>query len=239
MNKKIASQIHLSLERYISPDSHLDGEMMQKEWFPEVNADIFLSHSHRNEDIIIGFAGWLYHSFGLVSFIDSQIWGYSNDLLREIDNKFCFQEASNTYNYNLRNESTSHVHMMLLIALAKMLNKTECLFFINTTEAITTISEMINRTKSPWIYSEIALSKMIRIQKLKRRETVKLFESSNEIQKSYSATVPIDHTLDLEHLTELRIDDMNNWHNLYKKNKLFATYREYPLDLLYYMNLNE
>lgn len=53
---------------------------MQSYWFPKINADIFLSHSHKDEKLIIAFAGWLKDTFNLDVFIDSCIWGYSNDL---------------------------------------------------------------------------------------------------------------------------------------------------------------
>jgi hypothetical protein len=129
--------------------------------------------------------------------------------------------------------------MMLLVALAKMLDKTECLFFINTGDSTIKVSETINKTKSPWIYSEIAISQMIRVQKLNRNRTVKLFESGGEIQKSFSVTVPVNHPLDLSHLSDLSIDDISNWYTLYNKNKQLSTYKKYPLDLLYYMNLKK
>lgn len=221
-----------SLNEYISPDGIIDGRTMQQDWFPQVDADIFLSHSHRNEDTVIGFAGWLYEKFGLTSFIDSEIWGYSNDLLKAIDRKFCYKSESRTYDYDLRNESTSHVHMMLLVALAKMMDKTECLFLINTDDSIMA-SETLNRTKSPWIYSEVALSQIVRIQDIKREKTVRLFESGGEIQKSFSQTVPVEHYVDMGHLTKLSIDDLKSWMKLCKVNKEYNIYREYPLDLLY------
>ena len=183
---------------------------------------------------MIAFAGWLYECFGLISFIDSQIWGYSNDLLKVIDAKYCYQQESRTYNYNLRNESTSHVHMMLLIALAKMMNKTECLFFLNTEESIT-VAETLNKTKSPWIYSELALSQIVRIQDITRKKIVRLFDSGGEIQKSFSTTVPIDLPVDTSHLTKLSINELNKWRELHLDNDKFNTYREYPLDLLYSM----
>src|SRR5438270_6099619 len=49
----------------------LDGQAIRDAWFPQVQADVFLSHSHRNEEDVLMFAGWLDYTFGLKAFIDS------------------------------------------------------------------------------------------------------------------------------------------------------------------------
>ncbi|HEX4053865.1 MAG TPA: hypothetical protein VHX86_06340 [Tepidisphaeraceae bacterium] len=140
----------------------LDGAKIQESWFPQVTADVFLSHSHSNEDLILMLAGWLDDRFGLKSFVDSAIWGYAGTLLRTIDDKYCWQRESETYNYQLRNKSTSHVHMMLTTALGMMIHKTECLLFVNTPEAIAT-SEVVAgpQTYSPWIYAELTMAGIV------------------------------------------------------------------------------
>ena len=55
-----------------------DGTRLGKEWFPEIEADIFISHSHADEKLAKGLAGWLHSTFGLNCFIDSCVWGYSD-----------------------------------------------------------------------------------------------------------------------------------------------------------------
>lgn len=47
---------------------------MQVSWFPQIKADVFISHSHSDEKLAIIFAGWLYNAFGLTAFIDSCVW---------------------------------------------------------------------------------------------------------------------------------------------------------------------
>ena len=52
-------------------------------------------------------AGYLKHTYGIECFIDSCVWGYANDLLKEIDNRYCrYQETdpqikSNTISMSL------------------------------------------------------------------------------------------------------------------------------------------
>ena len=112
-----------TLDSFISPDGSINGSKMQSNWFPQIDADIFISHSHRDEKMAITLAGWLDEIFGISTFIDSCIWGYSNDLLRQIDNKHCLNPSGETYSYEKRNNSTSHVHMMLSTALNMMMMK--------------------------------------------------------------------------------------------------------------------
>jgi len=61
---------------------------MQDFWFPQINANIFISHSHNDEKKAITLAGWISETFHLKAFIDSCVWKCSNDLLKIIDNDF-------------------------------------------------------------------------------------------------------------------------------------------------------
>lgn len=214
-----------TLKDYALNEGVLDGSKMQSNWFPKVDADIFISHSHKDEKRAIALAGWLYETFGIKAFIDSCIWGYSNDLLRLIDNKHCYQEASKTYNYYLRNYSTSHVHMMLSVALTMMIDHSECIFFLNTPNSISA-SSTVNKTESPWIYSEIAVTQMIR-QKTPRRRIVKetrYFSKGGVLNES----LKIQYDADLSHLAEINIDTFNKW-----KKDFIKTNANDALDKLY------
>ncbi len=105
-----------ALSEFIRQDNSLDGSAIQSEWFPQIDADVFLSHSHNDLETAIIVSGWLEKHLGLTSFIDSTVWGYCDQLLRELDNDYCLM-PNNLYNYQLRNKSTAHVHMMLSTAL--------------------------------------------------------------------------------------------------------------------------
>jgi len=150
------------LDKFLLGDASLDGTAMQNNWFPEIEANIFISHSHTDEDLAKGLAGFLYRRFGLVSFIDSCVWGYADDLLQKIDDDYCLNEKKGVYNYGKRNYSTSHVHMMLATALTMMIDKAECIIFINSPESISTSDTIENRTRSPWIYHEIGMTQLVR-----------------------------------------------------------------------------
>ncbi|MDX1956930.1 MAG: hypothetical protein SFU98_00055 [Leptospiraceae bacterium] len=199
---------------------------MQQEWFPQINSDIFISHSHRDEKLAITFAGWLNAKFGLKCFIDSCIWGYGNKLLEIIDRKYCPNEKGG-YDYDKRNVSTSHVHMMLSSALAMMIDKTECLFFLNTNNSsisLDDIGRVENKTLSPWIYYEIGIARMIRIRVPQSHR--KVFSKSLLLEGD--EYLKIAYPLNINHLSELTLDNLIKWVENYSLKN-----REHPLDILY------
>ena len=171
------------LDNYITEDI-LDGTAIQDDWFPQIKCDIFISHSHKDENLAIALAGWLSDTFGLKAFVDSSIWGYADELveiLKKMDESF-----------NENNYITSHVHNMLTVALMEMIDKTECLFFLKTPN-----STFFDGTLSPWIYTEIGISKII--QKRRPQRPMQISDSR------------IAYELDLSHLTEIDYRDLNEW----------------------------
>ena len=218
--------VRKALNNYIYDNiEQLNGTQIQNDWFPTVNADIFLSHSHMDEKLVIGLAGWLYKKFGLISFIDSCVWGYANDLLKDIDDEYSSMD-SNTYYYKKCIISSSHVHMMLSMALFKMIDKTECLFFINTPSSIAVANsiECADKTLSPWIYAELEMSRLVRKKKLSEYRSKDTFESYQDVLKH---GVVINYDITLEHLIDLREEDLANWekYNISKSKE--------ALDILY------
>lgn len=47
-----------SLDKYLSPNGELKASEIEKDWFPDFKADVFLSHSHKDERDVIIFAGF-------------------------------------------------------------------------------------------------------------------------------------------------------------------------------------
>lgn len=220
--------VEKELDSFILDDGSIDGEALQNDWFPEVEADIFLSHSHGDQEIAMAFAAMLKEEFGLTAFIDSCVWGYADNLLKKIDDVYCRNAKGDMYDYGKRNFSTSHVHMMLSGALTKMMDKAECLMFINTPNSITT-SDVMDQTKSPWIFNEIATSMVLRKNKPERHfELVKAFnfEAAEKKQK-----LDVSYNVDLNHLTLLHTPDLSEWRHARKGER--DTPGTYALDQLY------
>ncbi len=237
LNEFTKNRIIPILENYLSANNVIDGSKIQSDWFPQVKADVFISHSHNDLVQAITLAGWLNNKFGLTVFIDSNIWGHSDKLLKQLDNKYCLKENGD-YSYESRNYSTAHVHLLLETALMMMIDKTECVFFLNTPNSIS-ISNARHKpqTKSPWIYSELSITKYIRKKKLEiYRPKEKLFskalrESTGKFEMLFNA--------DLDHLTKLEIRHLVEWEKAYQNElNLFPRNNDiYPLDILYEKNI--
>ena len=221
-----SNTVRAKLDSFISSGSTMDGTAIQKTWFPEIECDIFISHSHLNEDTAFALAGWLWENFELKAFIDSSIWGYADDLLWELDKKFC-SNGKDSFNYRQRNHSTSHVHMMLSTAISMMIHKTECLFFLNTPQSIKSYGS-IDKTQSPWLYLEIATSQFVEKTKPMRpvlESKRHLYsEGSENLEKGFKAEYEI--TAALKGLTKLEFEDLILWEK-------YPITMQHPLDDLY------
>lgn len=227
------------ISSFANGDGSLDGTKMQENWFPQIEADIFISHSHKDEKLAIALAGWLKKTFGLTTFIDSCVWGYANDLLKTIDNKYCLKDM-HSYSYEKRNYSTSHVHMMLSVALTQMIDNTECLFFLNTPKSITP-DTIINQTESPWIYSEITTSQLIRKKRLEEYRHVALTESLSTFSEGGKRIPHFRYDLSVNHLTDIDNIVLKNWVKSWRDEGRFChdfpqcpeSLRVHALDKLY------
>lgn len=221
--------INENLIDFLDDDYVFDASAIQKDWFPQINADIFISHSHRDEKTAKALAMWLKNEFNLTAFIDSAVWGYFEDLLLTIQQTTDLASA------------TSHVHMMLNMALMQMIDKTECLFFLNTPNSITLSNEIDAGTYSPWIYSELGISQMID-KKLPERYTRQAFSSRGSESLLLIEDAKFRYDLDISHLITLGNSELNAWHQKvnpteFRANALRyagqATYKKHPLDVLY------
>ena len=217
--------IKKSLDEYINQQGYINMSDISKEWFPLVKCDIFLSHSHNDLDIVKGLVGFFKKRFNIDTFVDSYIWGYCNDLLREIDNKYCRKENS-FFDYDKRNYSTAHVHMMLSNSLNKMINKSECIIFLESENSLDVKEIIENGTSSPWIYSELIATKLIQIKPPKRfskEEKRAVFENSIELPESFKPM----YRGEVSHLEKLTVHCLKSVEN---KN---LTLKEEYLDEIY------
>lgn len=227
--KEQAKEIKTKLLSIVVGDGHiLNGDEIQQNWFPKVECDVFISHSHKDTGLAVAIAGWLYKEFDLLAFVDSEIWGNSQDLLKEIDELFCRNADGNTYDYLRRNQSTSHVHLMLDMALAQMIDNTECLFFLNTPNSVCLDDIKDSKTLSPWIFSEINLSNILRIQTPERFSTTSSYSTGGVLQERANDSI-MKHPLYLKEFIPLYQGDIIKWQqqcspNLRKKKSLDMLY---------------
>lgn len=213
-----------------------DGTKMESDWFPTIEADVFISHSHIDEKLAQGIAGWLNAQFGLKCFIDSCVWNYSDDLLEMINSKYSDKRENATggylYDYKKCNTASKHVNIMLSVALQRMIDKTEVTILLNTNNSIAKYENVYDKaTYSPWIYSEVICTQIVRKKPLKeyrKGETIlkHIYESfqMRDVVSEFRAA----YELSIEHLTEINIDMLLKWKKMYEDKEI-----SYPLDYLY------
>jgi hypothetical protein len=181
------------------------------------------------------------------------VWGYCDDLLRQIDDEHCKNNNGNIYDYDCRNYTTSHVHMMLSTALTEMIDNTECIMFYNTPNSVSLVddlkiikNEKKKVTLSPWVYHELAMTSLVRIHEPNR--TIPLLEDVIE-HRAYSEKNNINVEYDigkyLEEMIPITLDDLKLWEKNYKilTHKLDGGYISnirgyedvFPLDVLYHI----
>lgn len=207
------------LKNYVIDSDTVNATEVQKDWFPEVSADIFISHSHADIKQVTKIADFLYEKLGLICFIDSYAWGYFNDLTNLL-----LEGESLT----LENVSyvSSNVHMMLSMALSNMIDKCECLIFYNTPNSLP-INSYFHKTTSPWIYNELVISKIIRRKsKAEHRMLLENFSKTASIvnKKFY-------YDVDMSHLNNITVKNFKSWIQYCPKkyNALDKLYKMYNL----------
>lgn len=201
----------------------IDGSELKSHWFSEIEAHVFISHSHADKQLAVGLAGYL-HSMGLRPFVDSLVWGDCNKLINAIDQRFCWNDdTKTTYNYKSRNYSTSHVHMMLASALAETIDRCELVIFLNTPNSIQASDSRdapAKTTASPWIYHELITTQIVRPKSYKNRplpgiamDSLRSKPANNIVEASFQ----VKYKAPTGHLTKLTIDDLENFNTRGKK----------------------
>lgn len=194
----------------------IDGDKVMRNWFRQVDANVFISHSHNDRALAHGLAGYLHEELGLRPFVDSLVWGSADGLLKEFDDRYCQAKPGSAYRYEYdkRNYSTSHVHMMLATSLSEAIDRCECIIFLNTPRSIQ-VSDAEEHasevTASPWIYHELNTSRLVRRRPIKR---VRLTTRSAQVE-SYVADAAepfhLDYAAPLAHLARLDQVDIVKW----------------------------
>ena len=196
----------------------IDGTALQREWFPEIKADVFISHSHSDTRLAIKFASWLQKNFGLKSFIDSCVWKHVDSLIKTIDDRFC-KRTDGSYDYDKKNRTNAHVYLMLTIALQQMIDKAECLFFLKTPNSLSVNDEIAHKTQSAWLHSEVTISRLIE-KKIPLRLRPALTASITNMKQPV-----FEYNVDLNHLAKITYTHLYEWEKNYSRGN--------ALDILY------
>jgi len=225
------------IKQYLNENKELSADRIKDHWFPKINCDIFISHSHIDEETALAFSGWLYSEFEIVSFIDSKLWKYTNNLLKKIDNIYTINSNEKTYDYDKRNYSTSHAHVMLSSSLVEMIDSSECLLFIDGEGSSSFKSDLETNTQSPWIYTELTVSEVIRrvipgryTESIRKNAGLEHFNISESVATE-DAKLKVNYSLlpILSKIPKISFENLDTW----KNNKKEVNSKLENLDTLY------
>lgn len=167
----------------------IDADQIQQNIFPNYKKyDVFISHSHQDLELVQKFAYYLRNTLGLKVFIDSEVWGYVDDLLMSVNNQYA-KIGEKLYDYKKCNLNASVIYLMLSNAIHDVINETECLFFINTPNSINSEENIEETTESPWIYDELKTTSII---KPKISDRIKAMIDVYKIHQKSSQNVIVD-----------------------------------------------
>lgn len=180
----------------------IDGNEIEEKWFPKINAQVFISHSHADERLAYALSGWLNSALGVSSFIDSAVWGYREDLIRKLS------EGESVFDWP---RMVEYVDCMLMKSLMQMIDQCECLIFINTPNSICA-KGVVSKTYSPWIFSELNASRYIRTNvpgRYELRKVATMDEAVKNSQSNFSKKMILNAPVN--HLGELDINSLLRW----------------------------
>lgn len=84
-----------------------------------------------------------------------------------------------------------------------MIDSTECVIFLDTPNSLKMDENSLSQTESPWIYSELLTTKMIR-QLVPKRKSAQPFRFDDS---SVHSNLKVTYDLDLSHLYNLSINN--------------------------------
>lgn len=194
----------------------LSGSDIESNWFPKLMNHVFISHSHQDEDLALALAGALKHWMELDAFVDSSVWGYYADLQKLIYQKITSLrgEVYGVQRAELEDSIVSHVHCMLTKSLVQMMDQCECLIFLNTPSSIgiRDVRGMSHETYSPWIYTEVEVSRFLRTHEDSRRPKMRKFAESVEgLAMDEAIRDIISYPLNLDHFGKVDSDGVWKW----------------------------
>lgn len=175
-----------------------------KDWFPESNCHIFMSHSHKDRDLAIKIANYLYRNYRIKTFIDSDYWQYVDEAIKEINFKYSRLPKPN--NKHLKYESCLKVgtnfYLTLSNALMDEIDKSDCCLFLNTNNSIVSTRNDEEVTYSPWIYTELNVIDKIREKAHKDISLLDPMEVAGLEWLTESKVATEAHTVNVEYLVD-------------------------------------
>lgn len=191
-------------------DGVIDGDVLESAWYPQLKFDVFISHSHTNLDKAMALSAAIKALLGIDAFVDSCVWKCRDQLIEKLRELTGNNPAKPCANPRDESEIIAHADMMLNNSLMRMIDSCECLMFLDTPRSICR-DGLVSKTFSAWLYSEIVISKYIRISVPERHRKCRRMLNEGYGPAMDSFALKISHGVDLAHLKQLTPGMFMKW----------------------------
>ena len=141
------------IKKLIDNQPTVSGQDIMNEVFPEIQADIFVSHSHADVKLAKDLAYYLSTQCKCKVFIDEYAWGNADEILKYMN--MSAKTKDGYYSYEGCNRNAAAAYMILANAIAAMLHKCKLFIFVESEHSIRGNAK--NETASPWLFYELQL----------------------------------------------------------------------------------
>lgn len=197
----------------------IDHKELLDNWFPDTGCHIFMSHSHKDEDIAINIANNLYRKYGIKTFIDSKFWGYVDKAISDINHLHSRCDNDSTYlDYKRSMRVASNFYIVLVNALTDGIFKSDSCWFINTDNSLNANDHSGEGTYSPWLYTEMNYTSTVRRTPHPERPIIAqesagmamdAVNGSEDLFKSFSRDFAIRFASNKEHMKKVSNQKLN------------------------------
>lgn len=195
----------IDIKKYFTPEGRLSGRKMMNDLFPQVPADIFISHSHKDFVSAKTLAYWLNTYTKSSVFLDECFWGSADKLLINVN------AIGGNDEYDTFCKNASSVYMILANAISGMIHCCHTFIFIDSQNAIDDPENL--ETDSPWIFFELQLIyRIIENEKMllsKLNKTASDNLSAMEMLNESRISLPVT----LKNFCSCNQEDFFSWNN--------------------------
>ena len=192
----------IELADYIVDSVVIDAKKVIDLLFPEVDADVFISHSHKDVNLAAQLALDISDKKGMGVLVDYCVWGSSAQLLKIINDRFCKVRGSTYYDYEKVMRTSEHVNVILTSALQRMIDAASNFIFLDSECSLIQggVWKDEVRTDSAWIHMELKFSELL----TERRPVAKAALESRD-------SALFAHPAPTQHLEKVSTARFYNW----------------------------
>jgi hypothetical protein len=185
------------LHSYMNRNGSTKTRFMEHNILFQMNADVYISHSRHDEVFAMALAGEIRESIGLVPILNSYIWKQADLFLQELEDNYLKRKHDEMHNQEMRDEIRKYIYMMTRTVLDMMIYKTECFFYVNSSNIIMQGHVMNQKTECPWMHHDLVMSRLLYNEPKRCKEYIGRY-NKNKLRHPYDYAIKTSHLIRLD-----------------------------------------